>query len=419
MLIPSNFESIDYSNVKRVSEIIADMALTAQNQKELTDGITELRAGALKSGNLERFDTLIKHLQDPKVNNNITEFQIRYDYTFEDYSETEQPYWDVFNQPTQMARNQRLEVLTVSAKDVGYKSFKKTYQLFCKNLRKLNVQIEGNASKNPTQFSEQPLELNAGDWRCDDTGIVRETGSGLVELACRHPIMPVQRLVNIDTGEEKLKIAYCKGKYWREIIVGKKELFDASKIIQLASVGVSVTSKTARILSEYMCDIEAINYEYIEEVESVARLGYIGDGKMFSPYVDSIVFDGDANYKNIFNAITSKGSYEKWLETALMCRKDNVTAQIMIASSFASVLIGKLGCLPFFVHLWGVDSGTGKTVALMLSASVWGDPDVGKYIQTFNATQVGHEKTASFLNNIPMCIDELQLSKDKIGRAHV
>lgn len=53
----------------------------------------------------------------------------------------------------------------------------------------------------------------------------------------------------------------------------------------------------------------------------------------------------------------------------------------------------------------------------MLAASVWGNPAIGQYVQTFNATQVGHEKTAAFLNNIPMCIDELQLSKDSHGRS--
>ncbi|MBO7473500.1 MAG: DUF927 domain-containing protein, partial [Ruminococcus sp.] len=80
-------------------------------------------------------------------------------------------------------------------------------------------------------------------------------------------------------------------------------------------------------------------------------------------------------------------------------------------------LLCKMGCLPFFVHLWGVESGTGKTVALMLAASVWGNPDVGQYIQTFNSTQVSCERTAAFLNNIPLCIDELQLSKDSHGRS--
>ena len=94
----------------------------------------------------------------------------------------------------------------------------------------------------------------------------------------------------------------------------------------------------------------------------------------------------------------------------------SITARIILAASFASVLLEPLNCLPFFVHLWGVDSGTGKTVALMVAASVWGDPAVGAYVKTFDGTVVGMEKTAAFLNNLPFCLDELQLAKDSKGR---
>ena len=94
----------------------------------------------------------------------------------------------------------------------------------------------------------------------------------------------------------------------------------------------------------------------------------------------------------------------------------STTAKIILAASFASVLLEPLNCLPFFVHLWGVDSGTGKTVALMVAASVWGDPAVGAYVKTFDGTVVGMEKTAAFLNNLPFCLDELQLAKDSKGR---
>lgn len=52
----------------------------------------------------------------------------------------------------------------------------------------------------------------------------------------------------------------------------------------------------------------------------------------------------------------------------------------------------------------------------MLAASVWGNPAVGKYIKTFNATEVGHEKTAAFLNSLPLLIDELQLARDARGK---
>lgn len=54
----------------------------------------------------------------------------------------------------------------------------------------------------------------------------------------------------------------------------------------------------------------------------------------------------------------------------------------------------------------------------MLAASVWGDPQIGRYIQTFNSTAVGLEKTAAFLNSLPVLVDELQLARDNRGKSN-
>lgn len=414
MLLTFNSDSLEKFDTKRISENILIMRDSADNQRELTSMLTSYRQQAREVGKGKEFDELVSRINEA---NPTDELAIRYEYEFSDFSESETPYWDVFNQPTTLLRIQRLEVLASEAKEVGYKSFKKSYGAFQKNLRKLNVRMDGTSFQNPTTFPGQPMELDAGDWRCDAMGVVRETGNGGTETACIHPIMPVERYVNIDTGEEKIKIAYFNGKYWRDAIISKLDAFDASKVIRLAAIGVSVTTKTARALADYLCYIEGKNKDIIPETESVSRLGYIGSGEQFSPYVEKLVFDGDTNYSTIYDAVTEHGNYDKWLETAVKCRNDSITVQIMLAASFASVLIKKIGALCFFVHLWGADSGTGKSVALMLAASVWGDPEIGKYPQTFNATQVGHEKTAAFLNNIPMCIDELQLSKDSHGHS--
>ncbi len=419
MFKPACPEKIDFTNQKQLYEVLSSIAMFNETQAEVTDAVTELRAAAIKQNKVDLFDEAIARSNELMDNNPEVQengIRLKFRYTYDDFAATEKPYRDVFNQPSQFTKKQRLEVLAAEAMDVGYKAFKKSYDYFCRDMRKVDVAADGAAVANPTDFPLQPIELDAGEWRCSFSGVCRESFKG-IDVACRHPIMPIERLVNIDTGEEKLKIAFFKGRHWREIIMGKKELFDASKIIQLAAVGVSVTSKTAKTLAEFMCDIEAMNYDIIPERESVSRLGYIGDGDDFSPYLDGITFDGDANYSTIYAAIAEHGSYEEWLESALEGRSDSTTAQIMLAASFSSVLVGQLGCLPFFVHLWGVDSGTGKSVALMLAASVWGNPEIGQYPQTFNATQVGHEKTAAFLNNIPMCIDELQLSKDSHGRS--
>ena len=336
-------------------------------------------------------------------------------YSLDDFLETTKPFEDVYKFHSNPFEHQRaIEKMSCEAKKVGFTSFKGTYKNY---IQSLNQAQRGalQVLSNPTEFSGQPIQLEAGKWQCDDSGV--HFLSGFEEIyACHHPILPVECLENIDTGEEKLKIAYKKRNIWREIIVSKEILFNSSKIIQLSTAGVDVTSETAKHLVSYLQDIENTNMNEIPVRKSVSRLGYIGDAG-FSPYVKGLIFDGDMNYSSIFNAIKEQGDVTKWFDIAKECRSRSLTARIVLSASFASVLVSLIGGLPFFVHLWGVDSGTGKTVALMLAASVWGSPEMGKYIQTFNATQVGHERTAAFLNNLPFFIDELQLSKDSHGKS--
>lgn len=305
----------------------------------------------------------------------------------------------------------KMEELAAYSVSKGFKGFKTMYKKYVESLKAQSGTIYID---NVTNFTNQPLELNAGDWEADDSGIFKKNGYN-DEVACPHPIMPVERLVNIDTGEEKLQLAFRKGTIWRKIIVSKTVLASSNKVTELAGSGIAVTSQNARAFIQYISDMENMNYYLIPEKKSIGRFGYIPD-EGFSPFVDGLIFDGDVNFKAMFQTVRSRGSETKWLETAAEVREMSTTVKIILAASFASVLLEPLNCLPFFVHLWGVDSGTGKTVALMVAASVWGDPAVGAYVKTFDGTVVGMEKTAAFLNNLPFCLDELQLAKDSKGR---
>ena len=305
----------------------------------------------------------------------------------------------------------KMEELAAYSVSKGFKGFKTMYKKYVESLKAQSGTIYID---NVTNFTNQPLELNAGDWEADDGGIFKKNGYN-DEVACPHPIMPVERLVNIDTGEEKLQLAFRKGTIWRKLIFSKTVLASSNKVTELAGSGIAVTSQNAKAFIQYISDMENLNYDLIPEKKSIGRFGYIPD-EGFSPFVDGLIFDGDVNFKAMFQTVRSRGSETKWLETAAEVREMSTTAKIILAASFASVLLEPLNCLPFFVHLWGVDSGTGKTVALMVAASVWGDPAVGAYVKTFDGTVVGMEKTAAFLNNLPFCLDELQLAKDSKGR---
>ena len=338
-------------------------------------------------------------------------------YTEDDFLYTTLPYEELQEYAKNPFVHQRMiEAMARYAAGVGFKQLKKFYKAYLTGLKQSSAGGTVYVGGNPTCFDGQPMELNAGDWEADDGGIRRNFG-GVDCVACPHPVMPVERLVNIDTGEEKLRLAFRKGAIWRRHIVEKKVLASANKVTELAGIGIAVNSETARNFVRYIGDLENLNYDIIPERKSIGRFGYIA-GEGFSPYVDGLIFDGDANFTAMFQTVHERGSFEKWRQMAAEVRAMSVTAKIVLAASFASPLLQPLGCLPFFVHLWGVDSGTGKTVALMVAASVWGDPAVGSYVKTFDGTAVGMEKTAAFLNNLPLCLDELQLAKDAKGKTN-
>lgn len=301
-------------------------------------------------------------------------------------------------------RQKALDAFAKEGKAAGVIGIKKMYADYVKGQNKTGTLLASNA----TNFDGQPVELLTGEWIADDTGIYKHDAYGGLVCACAHPIMPVMRLRNIDTTKEQMVIAFRRGRVWQNTIVSKSTLASATQVISLADNGIAVTSETAKYLVSYLSDIENLNYEDIPTRKSVSRLGYVGEE--FSPYAEGLVFDGEASYRTLFNAVQSSGSEEAWLDVMRNLRAHSIAAKIIIAASFASALVEPLGSLPFFVHLWGSESGTGKTVALMAAASVWGDPAIGKYIQTFHSTVVGHERLAAFLNSLPVIIDELQLS---------
>lgn len=138
----------------------------------------------------------------------------------------------------------------------------------------------------------------------------------------------------------------------------------------------------------------------------MGRLGWVGGE--FSPYVPNLTFDGEDNYRHIFSMVKSEGSREKWIETIKTVRAERTAARIVLAASFASAILQPCNLLPFFVHMWG-SSEYGKTVSIMIAASVWASPKVGDYVSSFNSTGVGTEMLASFLNSMPLCLDELQI----------
>ena len=67
-------------------------------------------------------------------------------------------------------------------------------------LKSTQLQKQGNSNK--TAFTDAPLQLNCGKWVANDLGIVLNDvtaqGMPITTTACPHPILPVERFINID-----------------------------------------------------------------------------------------------------------------------------------------------------------------------------------------------------------------------------
>lgn len=293
--------------------------------------------------------------------------------------------------------------LSIEGKKLGITNVKSLFISYKKENRKQRTGFYGNA----TDFTDQPMELYCGEYICTDDGIEKPCRDGTI-VVCRHPIMPVKRLVDIDTGEVKTEIAYRRGNRWRTEIVPRQVLASTQKIVALADKGIGVDSNNARDLIEYLGFLTENNYDRIPETPTVQHLGWV-DGDQFSPYLDGLVYDCTAGFQNEFKAVRAQGSYEAWLEVAKQVRAGkSLPARLALAASFASPLLSQLDALPFVVHLWGSVSGIGKSVALLLAGSVWADPEIGSFVKPIRGTNAGIEYFAAFCRHLPVCLDELQ-----------
>lgn len=308
-----------------------------------------------------------------------------------------------------IAERTRLKaLLSAAAKKQGIdKDFKAVLNAYDEEDERLGREYAG-ASLNTTDFSFQPYELCCGTWVADDNGIRQMNKSGDWVYASKIPVVPTAILENVSTGVEKVKLEYFKNGQ-KSLVCERSVTASASSIVKLADKGLEVNSENAKLLVRYISECITRNLDVLPCLKATSQLGWCND--KFAPYDSDIVFDGENENKQLYRSVAENGSFELWKETTGILR-GNVAVRLMMAASFASVLIEKVNALPFVFHLWGL-TGTGKTVALMIAMSVWGNPEPTKMVRTLNMTQNALMSTAAFLKNLPFAGDELQTIKNR------
>lgn len=325
-------------------------------------------------------------------------------------------FLEIFDQEDEIVKARMILSLTDRASELGVK---KKFEELLRAYKKVDRETKQRERKKPmamldkwTNFDGPYDNMFCGSWIAGEDGVYAQNDSQVEAVACYHPILPVERMKNLETGEEQIKIAYKRNGKWDEIIVPKTMVTSASKIVALSGRGISVTSENAKLLVRFLSDVENMNDSHIKVQYSTSKLGWI-NGK-FIPYDTDIIFDGDQRFRQAYDSISERGNWKIWQSHMLKLRKSGrLEIKFMMAASFASVLVSIIGGLPFIVDLWGETEG-GKTVSLMVAASIWANPDESAYIGDFKTTEVALEAKADMLNHLPLILDDTSKVSSRI-----
>ena len=260
-----------------------------------------------------------------------------------------------------------------------------------------------------TNFRNQPIRLCLPPGYTADDSCIYKIGAKDTKKGTpvtRVPLLPTKIFKNVENNSEKIEISW-RDRGWHNIVAGREIIANNRKIIDLAAYGVPVDSEISSAVVSYLAQMLVLNADALPVVNSVNHFGWMKTA--FIPYSSDILFESN-ECQDICQAIsTPQGSLKEWLAMVLQLRK-NIEFRLVVDAALASVLVEPLGILPAIVHIWG-RSGAGKTVALQVAASVYGNP--ATLVKTLNSTVNSIMSTAAILRNLPFFADELQAIKDR------
>lgn len=308
------------------------------------------------------------------------------------------------------------EVYKWSCQSIGCKDPSEVYMKYGKEEAAKKIlkaiqnaeQIDIDEENIPEAVEGAPVNLRQPEgWIYSEKGISRiDEKKYAPVMVCRTPIILTQRLKSMETGEEKMEIAFKRDGVWHKAIYPRSTIFTARGITALADLGCTVTSENAKHVVAFLSALEAENIDIIKKADSTSTFGWQTQKRFIPGFDKDIVLDIDPSQRGMASAYCQSGTFKQWLELMRPHRARD-KFRFILAASFTAPLLRIIKQRIFFVYNWGGSKG-GKTAALKAALSAWGDPE--RLMVNFNATQVGLERTASFYCDLPLGIDERQLA---------
>lgn len=178
---------------------------------------------------------------------------------------------------------------------------------------------------------------------------------------------------------------------------------DVLKQLARAGFDVPLDRKRKNLLLSYLASERPE-----KRFRSVDRLGWSRDAFVLpdrsygADDADEVLWQPEGGQPD--HAFRQQGTLEDWQAGVASLAEGNSRLILSLSLAFAGALMLPFGEEGGGVHLRG-SSSTGKTTALHLTASVWGEP--GAFVRTWRATDNGLESVCSTHNDTLLPLDEL------------
>ena len=233
------------------------------------------------------------------------------------------------------------------------------------------------------------------------------------KLVYEHDLYVVKRMRDPELGEIALFRLHLPHDGVREFSIPTMGISSPDELRkQLAHNGVVAHKSQYELLARYVVFFIK-NLQYIKKAETMrTQFGWVEGNSKFILGDREITKDGvfysppSSVTKDIAGKLITKGSMEKWKEAFNMYARPGLEPHAFAAlTAFGSPLLKFTGLEGAIINVIHPESGSGKSTALFMCNSVYGEPKglTSMYKDTFNAKM--HQ--LGVMNNLPNTIDEI------------
>lgn len=316
------------------------------------------------------------------------------------------------------------------------------------NLENLRTFAEAFPPAAETPFADYPIPPG---WDIKPDGKVVQTkkydGDTEEKVVLSAPVALATMLVPAEKDEDDVhyEVQWRQEGLWKKMQIAAGDLFDHKRFNIMANQGVPVDSGNAALTVAWLAALRDLKekaglpkkivvsrsgwHTVNDNIElfAVGRDIYTKNGKRDgaagstpdepdpSDPLTEWKLMGDSGERQMLEAISAKGEYEKQKNTYLKYLTKYPLAAFFTGAGAAGPLMrclveeGESEINGFVVETTDPESGRGKTTLNMFPAGLWGNPSVGGMIRTANQTTMHSEILLSMHSDISAHIDETQL----------